>query len=329
MTRAEIQGQPTAEVSAGSSNRAAAVSQLFREHNRALVLFLASRLKDVQAAREVAQEAYVRVLELENLAAVGFLRSYLFKVAGNLAIDRMRQQQSRARLDRISDFDDFLDNLQPERTVIAREELAFLGRVVGELPAKYQQAFRMHRLEDQPFEEIARQMGLKERMVRCYVTNALLYLTPLRVRRNPSFHGPTDDRPMLMIGSGTGIAGLRAHMHRRVRLQHRRNWLICGERNAAYDSFYAEELRQWRAAGYLEGLDLVFSRDPSFGRYVQDRLLALDAQVRAWIDAGAAIYVCGSARGMAPSVHDRLTAILGEDQLEFLARNRRYLRDVY
>ena len=186
MTRAEIQGQPTAEVSAGSSNRAAAVSQLFREHNRALVLFLASRLKDVQAAREVAQEAYVRVLELENLGAVGFLRSYLFKVAGNLAIDRMRQQQSRARLDRISDFDDFLDNLQPERTVIAREELAFLGRVVGELPAKYQQAFRLHRLEDQPFEEIARQMGLKERMVRRYVTNALLYLRLRREGRSPA-----------------------------------------------------------------------------------------------------------------------------------------------
>jgi len=180
VTRAEIEGQPSAGVSAGSSDRAAEVSQLFREHNRALVLFLASRLKDVQAAREVAQEAYVRVLELENLGAVGFLRSYLFKVAGNLAIDRMRQQQSRARLDRITDFDDFLDNLQPERTVIAREELAFLGRVVGELPAKYQQAFRLHRLEDQPFEEIARQMGLKERMVRRYVTNALLYL---RLRR--------------------------------------------------------------------------------------------------------------------------------------------------
>ena len=186
MTRAEIQGQPTAEVSAGSSNRAAAVSQLFREHNRALVLFLASRLKDVQAAREVAQEAYVRVLELENLAAVGFLRSYLFKVAGNLAIDRMRQQQSRARLDRISDFDDFLDNLQPERAVIAREELAFLGRAVGELPAKDQQAFRLHRLEDQPFEEIARQMGLKERMVRRYVTNALLYLRLRREGRSPA-----------------------------------------------------------------------------------------------------------------------------------------------
>ena len=185
MTRAEIEGPAAAQKTADSSDRAAEVSQLFREHNRALVLFLASRLKDIQAAREVAQEAYVRVLELENLGAVGFLRSYLFKVAGNLAIDRLRQQQSRARLDRISDFDDFLDNLPPERAVIAREELAFLGRVVGELPAKYQQAFRMHRLEDQPFEQIAQQMGLKERMVRHYVTNALVYLRLRREGRSP------------------------------------------------------------------------------------------------------------------------------------------------
>jgi len=186
VTRVAIEGQPAAEESAVSSDRAARVSRLFREHNRALVLFLASRLRDVQAAREVAQEAYVRVLELENLGAVGFLRSYLFKIAGNLAIDRMRQQQSRARHDRTSDFEDFLDNLPPERTVIAREELAFLGRVVGELPAKYQQAFRLHRLEDQSFEDIARQMGLKERMVRRYVTNALLYLRLRREGRTPA-----------------------------------------------------------------------------------------------------------------------------------------------
>lgn len=61
-------------------------------------------------------------------------------------------------------------------------------------------------------------------------------------------------------------------------------------------------------------------------RYVQDRLLDLEAEVRAWIDAGASIYVCGSVRGMAPGVHESLTTILGEDQLEFLARNGRYLR---
>jgi len=81
--------------------------------------------------------------------------------------------------------------------------------------------------------------------------------------------------------------------------------------------------------GDLERLDLVFSRDQPARRYVQDRLAELEAEVRAWIGAGAAIYVCGSVHGMGPGVHQSLTAILGEDQLELLARNGRYLRDVY
>jgi RNA polymerase sigma factor (sigma-70 family) len=177
-------GVPTASQGQGqgqeSSQRAAEVSRLFRDHNRSLVLFLASRLKDMQAAREVAQEAYVRVLELESPGAVSFLRAYLFKVASNLAIDRLRRQQSRARLDPVEKVEDFLDQVTPERTIIAREELAFLGKVITELPVKYQLAFRLYRVEDESFEEIARRMGLKERMVRRYVTNALLYL---RLRR--------------------------------------------------------------------------------------------------------------------------------------------------
>src|ERR1700679_3114699 len=62
----------------GCSERAEELLRLFRDHNRSLVLFLASRLKDIQAAHEVAQEAYVRVLQLQSPGAVSFLRSYLF-----------------------------------------------------------------------------------------------------------------------------------------------------------------------------------------------------------------------------------------------------------
>jgi RNA polymerase sigma factor (sigma-70 family) len=165
---------------AAASDRAAEISRIFREHNRALVLFLASRLKDQQAAREVAQEAYVKVLQLERSGAVSFLRSYLFKVAANLAIDRIRQEQTRARLDQKDAFDDFLQDSIAERTVIARDELAFLGHVLQELPDKYQRAFRLHSLEDQSFDDIAGQMGVKHRMVRRYVTFSLIYL---RLRR--------------------------------------------------------------------------------------------------------------------------------------------------
>jgi RNA polymerase sigma-70 factor (ECF subfamily) len=178
--RPENKQRPEGPPKADAAARATEVARLFREHNRTLVLYLSARFKDVQTAREVAQEAYVRLLQLENTGTVSFLRAYLFKIAGNIAIDRLRQQQTRARLDQIKDVEDIFMEPSAERTLIAREELAHLGLLLAELPEKYQQAFRWHRFEDGSFAEIALKMGIRERMVRRYVTNTLLYL---RLRR--------------------------------------------------------------------------------------------------------------------------------------------------
>jgi DNA-directed RNA polymerase specialized sigma24 family protein len=77
-------------------------------------------------------------------------------------------------------LDDALIAESAEWTVIARSELANIGKLIAELPKNYQSAFRMHRLEDRSFADIAGLMGIKERMVRRYVTNSLAYL---RLRR--------------------------------------------------------------------------------------------------------------------------------------------------
>src|ERR1051325_9382794 len=81
------------------ATRAAAVARLFEEHNRALISFLTLRLHSPQDAKEVAQEAYVRLLELDRTGAVSFLRAYLFRIAANLAVDRIRRQIVRRRLE--------------------------------------------------------------------------------------------------------------------------------------------------------------------------------------------------------------------------------------
>jgi RNA polymerase sigma factor (sigma-70 family) len=165
---------------AGLRQRAAEIARLFKEHNRTLVLFLAARLKDEQAAKEVAQEAYVKVLQLEKPGAVSFLRSYLFRVATNLAIDRLRQEQSRARIDRKDAFEDFVEDSMAERAAQASDELAALKRFIRELPPRYGQAFHLHSLQELPFTEVAAAMGIRPRMVRHYVTLSLVYI---RLRR--------------------------------------------------------------------------------------------------------------------------------------------------
>lgn len=152
---------------------------------------------------------------------------------------------------------------------------------------------------------------------------------PLRLRRNSSFHPQETARPLILIGNGTGLAGLRAHIKAQAARGEGRNWLIFGERNRAHDFLLREELETWQASGVLERLDLAFSRDQETRLYVQHRLLEAQDAVRDWVSRGAAIYVCGSADGMAGDVHAALTSILGAEQLARMTEDGLYRRDVY
>ncbi len=152
----------------------------------------------------------------------------------------------------------------------------------------------------------------------------------LRIRNNPNFHPPHPSRPLILIGNGTGIAGLRAHLKARIAAGAHRNWLLFGERNASRDFFYGDEIRRWRDEGFIERIDLAFSRDDGVEyKYVQHALAAARGELRDWVDAGAAVYVCGSLQGMAPGVDAVLCDVLGDEAVERLRIDGRYRRDVY
>ena len=152
----------------------------------------------------------------------------------------------------------------------------------------------------------------------------------LRLRQHKRFRLEENaQRPLILIGNGSGIAGLRGHLKSRVLAGQRRNWLIFGERNAAHDFHYREEIEQWHASGDLPRLDLAFSRDQAERTYVQDRLRGNADEVRLWLEQGAAIYICGSLAGMAGGVDEALQEIVGRPALDALAAQGRYRRDVY
>jgi RNA polymerase sigma factor (sigma-70 family) len=167
--------------------RIALVRKLFEDHNRALVTFLAARLHSQSEARDVAQEAYVRMLQLEEPGAVGFLRAYLFRIAGNLAIDRLRKRNVREEGAPQALFEELLTRPDPERTVLARQELEIVKAALRELPEKCRQAFALYMFAERGIPEIARMMKVSERMVRQHIAEALAYC---RVRRD---RGNRDD----------------------------------------------------------------------------------------------------------------------------------------
>lgn len=151
----------------------------------------------------------------------------------------------------------------------------------------------------------------------------------LRIRTNESFHLIDDNRPIICIGNGTGIAGLMSLLQQRNRQNYTANWLIFGERQREHDFFYQETIEAWKNMGTLQRLDLAFSRDQQQRIYVQDVIRNNAEELLKWVQQGAVIYVCGSIEGMASGVDQALTDILGEATLDELRQTGRYRRDVY
>ena len=163
---------------------------------------------------------------------------------------------------------------------------------------------------------------------------------PVFIQPNPHFRLPEPERPILMIGAGTGVAPYRAFMqHREALGASGRSWLVFGDRNFRTDFLYQTEWQTLLRDKVLTRMDVAFSRDGLQKHYVQHRLMEHAAEVFAWIEDGACVYVCGDATHLAPDVHETLATILveqgrldrdeAEDRLKVLAREHRYQRDVY
>jgi sulfite reductase (NADPH) flavoprotein alpha-component len=164
-------------------------------------------------------------------------------------------------------------------------------------------------------------------------------VSSLSLRSNPSFHCPASTGKLILIGNGSGLAGLRAHLKARELTGEHDNWLIFGERSPETDRHWDDELLRWYESGHLAYLDRSFSRagdddlndlggSASCG-YVQDVVMARNERLMRWIREGATIMVCGSRNGMAQDVDHLLCRLFGEDAVTELTAAGRYRRDVY
>jgi RNA polymerase sigma-70 factor (ECF subfamily) len=160
------------------------VAELFAAHNRQLLRFLTCRLRSAHEAKEIAQEAYVRMLELDRPSGIGYLRAYLFKTAANLAADRLKSSKRRERIDRLEFFDETQDFApSPEGGIAAEQELATLLQLLEELPARCRYAFVMHRFQGHSVAEIAKLMNVTTRTVQLYVERVVEYCEERLQRR--------------------------------------------------------------------------------------------------------------------------------------------------
>lgn len=152
--------------------------------------------------------------------------------------------------------------------------------------------------------------------------------------KSDGFYLPPEscDKPIIMIGPGTGVAPFRGFMQERTYSQ---NWLFFGEQRKKLDFYYEQEWKRYEQEGKLR-VTTAFSRDQKEKVYVQDRMLEHQKELFDWLQKGAYLFVCGDAKRMAKAVEQTLKQIIqnqsSEDPKSYirdLKSQKRYLRDVY
>jgi sulfite reductase (NADPH) flavoprotein alpha-component len=160
------------------------------------------------------------------------------------------------------------------------------------------------------------------------------------VQPNKRFRLPADDKDIIMVGPGTGIAAFRSFLAERDAMgASGRNWLFFGEQHFASDFLYQTEIQNWHETGVLTKVNVAFSRDQKEKIYVQHRMQEHAAELFDWLDKGASFYICGKKDPMSADVETTLLKIIEEqgrkspeaakEYLEELKESGRYEKDVY
>ncbi|HKT77645.1 MAG TPA: sigma-70 family RNA polymerase sigma factor [Sphingobium sp.] len=158
---------------------------LYGLHRAELRRLLVARVGDPVEAEDLLQELWLRVRERPD-GPIDNGRAYLFRMAQNLVVDRLRERQRRmTRERRWSDEetgfaqpgDDPADQRQSaEAQMIAREEVALLASAIGNLPEGARRAFKLHKLDGLSHAEVAEQLGISKSGVEKHMAVAMKYL---------------------------------------------------------------------------------------------------------------------------------------------------------
>jgi RNA polymerase sigma factor (sigma-70 family) len=149
--------------------------KLYAEDWRDLCAFLRARFgPGPPDPEDVAQQAFLTLGERPAERAHDSPRGFVFRVAINLVLDAKRRQGRSARA-----LAGSITALEPEpapdveRTLIARQELDLLKRVVADMPPRHRLYLAANRFEGLSFAEIARQNGVSESLVRKTINEAV------------------------------------------------------------------------------------------------------------------------------------------------------------
>jgi RNA polymerase sigma-70 factor (ECF subfamily) len=144
----------------------------------ALTQYLHTNWRNRSDIDDLLQEVYVRVCEAARREIPHPAKPFVFAVARNLLVDRVRREHI-VSIETVSDLDALgvaVEEPGPDRNAMARQELRRLQTALDQLPPRARQAVLLRKIEGLSYREIAVRMGIGEDTVSEHLSKAMYAL---------------------------------------------------------------------------------------------------------------------------------------------------------
>ena len=139
--------------------------------SKRLLQFLRARLANEEDARDLAQEAYLRLIRASDANLINDPVAYLFRIARNLVYEWYSTQGPQT--ESLADVDLLDEGMSVESRVESELQVDRLESVLKSLSPKCRAAIVMHRQHGMTYDEIAGELGVSSAMVKKYLSQGL------------------------------------------------------------------------------------------------------------------------------------------------------------
>ena len=156
--------------------RVECLSKFFNSCHISLIRFLTRLLGCEEAARDVAQDAYLRFHAHRERETIEHPRAYLFRIAHNLAVDRIAREAAARNhaKDQITD-ESLPESFRPDSLVETEQRWQRMADALNELPRACRDAFVMNKLRGMTHSQIAQELGVSRSMVEKHLMRAMAH----------------------------------------------------------------------------------------------------------------------------------------------------------
>lgn len=144
---------------------------VFREYSKTLYNYLYYKCGDEDQARDLTQEAFLKLWQNCKDVSYETAKGYVFKTANNMMLNVFQHNKVKLRYTNLDHSGH--TNESPEYLMVHSELRVELEKAIADLPEKQRVVFLLSRIDKKTYKEIAEIIGISKQAVEKRIYNAL------------------------------------------------------------------------------------------------------------------------------------------------------------